>query len=477
MIDKILLNTKPAMVLLFAFIMASIDAFGQNKPAEIFEKNCSICHSISTGKLIGPGLAGITQRRDKAWIVKFVRSSKTMIELGDKLAIQVFNENNKISMPEHMFLSEADVNGLIDYIANYKVPEKKALTVDASKKDRFTREEIQRGKRMFYGLIPFEKGTLNCVSCHNTVRTDSLNWNPSAVDLAQAWLEKDGTNLYDIMASPTSQKMTTAHGAVKLNDQEVYLISAFLSEVGKTGLVKEKTFPARLLIFLLFGALMALALIDLVFMHRVRYKAIHIVVLILGISVHSVMAVQESQRLGRIKDYAPDQPIKFSHKVHAGQNRTDCKYCHSSAAYSKSAGIPSSNLCMNCHGVVKAGTRSGKFEINKIFRAERTGQPIQWIRIHKLPDHAFFSHAQHANVGKVACQTCHGKVEEMDVMKQYSDLSMGWCVNCHRLSKVNFENNHYYDSYKKLHDDLKSGKIDKVTVEKIGGIDCMKCHY
>jgi len=467
----------PAKLLLFACIMASSNAYGQTKPAELFEKNCAVCHKMSAEKLIGPGLAGITQRREKTWIVRFVRSSKTMIESGDKTAVQLFNENNKIPMPEHMFLSEADVIGLIDYIANFKAPEKKALTVDAGKKDGFTREEILRGERMFYGLIPFEKGTLNCVSCHNTIRTDTLNWNPSAYDLAQAWLEKDGTSLYDVMATPTSQKMTTAHGNVQLNDQEVYLISAFLSETGKTGLVKEKTFPVRLLIFLLFGALMALALIDLIFTHRVRYKAIPVVVLLLGISVHSVMAVQESQRLGRTKDYAPDQPIKFSHKVHAGQNKTNCNYCHSLFTYSKSAGIPSGNLCMNCHGVVKVGTRSGKFEINKIYRAEKTGQSIQWIRIHKLPDHAFFSHAQHVNAGKVACQTCHGKVEEMDVMMQYSDLSMGWCINCHRQTKVNFENNHYYDSYKKLNDDLKSGKIDKVTVEKIGGLDCMKCHY
>jgi cytochrome c2 len=477
MIKKVTLKPMFALLLLVASIISSGIVYGQSKPADLFEKNCSICHKISTEKLIGPGLAGITQRRDRAWIVKFVRSSKTMIESGDKTAVQVFNENNKIPMPEHMFLSEADVNGLIDYIANYKAPEKKAVTVDAARKDGFTRVEIQRGERMFYGLIPFEKGTLNCVSCHNTIRTDTLNWNPSAYDLAQAWLEKGGTNLYDVMAAPTSQKMTVAHGEVKLTDQEVYLISAFLSEVGKTGLVKEKTFPVRLMLFLLIGALMALALIDLFFTHLVRYKAIPIAVLILGLSVHGLMAMQESQRLSRTKDYAPDQPIKFSHKVHAGQNRTDCKYCHSLATYSKSAGFPSSNLCMNCHSVVKAGTRSGKFEINKIYRAEKTGNSIQWIRIHKLPDHAFFSHAQHANAGKILCQTCHGKVAEMDVMKQYADLSMGWCVNCHRQTKVNFENNHYYDSYKKLHDDLKSGKIDKVTADKTGGIDCMKCHY
>jgi len=472
MINKFILRSVSMLMLMGLTLNA---AYSQDKPAELFQKNCSICHLISTERLIGPGLAGVTQRRDKAWITKFIRSSKTLIESGDKTAVQLFNDNNKIPMPEHMFLSDADISGLISYIENYKEPVKKVLTADASKKDGFTLHEIQRGERMFYGQIPFEKGTINCVSCHNTVRTDTLNWNPSAYDIARAWLEKDGTNLYEVLANPTSQKMKEDH--IQLNEQEIYLISAFLSEVGKTGLVKEKTFPLRLLLFLVFGVLMALALIDLIFTHRVRYKIIHIFILLSGLSVHTVMAVQESQRLGRTKNYMPDQPIKFSHKVHAGQNKTDCKYCHSSAMFSKSAGIPSSNLCLNCHSVVKVGTRSGKFEINKIYRAEKSGQSIPWIRIHNLPEHVFFSHAQHVGAGKVACRTCHGKVEEMDIVKQFSDLSMGWCVNCHRQTKVNFKDNHYYDSYKKLHDDLKSGKIDKVTVEQIGGIDCMKCHY
>jgi cytochrome c2 len=474
MINKFILRSVPMLMLLGLTVSIS---YGQDKSAELFQKNCSICHKISAEKLIGPGLAGVTQRRDKAWIAKFIRSSKTVIESGDKTAVQLFNDNNKIPMPEHMFLSDADINGLISYIENYKEPVAKALTVDAGKKDGFSLHEIQRGERMFYGQIPFEKGTLNCVTCHNTVRTDSLNWNPSAYDLAQAWLEKDGTNLYQVMANPTSQKMKDAHGNVQLTEQEVYLISAFLSDVGKTGLVKEKTFPLRLLLFLVFGVLMALALIDLIFTHRVKYKIIHVLILISGLSVHTVMAVQEGQRLGRTKNYMPDQPIKFSHKVHAGQNKTDCKYCHSSAMFGKSAGIPSSNLCLNCHSVVKVGARSGRFEINKIYRAEKSGQSIPWMRVHNLPEHVFFSHAQHVGAGKVACETCHGKVAEMDIIKQYSDLSMGWCVNCHRKTNVNFKDNHYYDNYKKLHDDLKSGKIDKVTVEQIGGIDCMKCHY
>ena len=193
--------------------------------------------------------------------------------------------------------------------------------------------------------------------------------------------------------------------------------------------------------------------------------------------VHSVLIIQESINLGRTKNYMPDQSIKFSHKVHAGQNKTDCQYCHSIASYSKSAGFPSTNLCLNCHKIVKNGARSGKFEINKIMRAAESGQSIPWVRIHKLPDHAFFSHAQHVGAGKVQCQTCHGKIEEMDLVKQFSDLSMGWCVNCHRATEVQFSTNKYYETFKPIKKDIIAGNQQKITVERLGGIDCSKCHY
>jgi hypothetical protein len=124
---------------------------------------------------------------------------------------------------------------------------------------------------------------------------------------------------------------------------------------------------------------------------------------------------------------------------------------------------------------VIAGARSGKFEINKIKRAVESGKAIEWIRVHKLPDHAFFSHAQHVGAGKIACQDCHGKVEEMDLVKQVSDLSMGWCVNCHRQTGIQATTNKYYESFKALHNDAKAGK--KITAERLGGIDCAKCHY
>ncbi|NVO20982.1 MAG: c-type cytochrome [Bacteroidetes bacterium] len=474
---RLTLAVSFSLILSGVFLSATKDE-GYQKGKQIFEKNCAVCHKISTEKLVGPGLKDVTKRRDKAWMRKFIRGSQDLVKSGDKTANEVFKANGMIPMPDHKFLTDDDLTNLIGYIENFKPEAARAVTVDITKKDGFTNEEIKRGERLFMGVIPFEKGiTLNCSSCHATQNTDTLNFNPSLYDLSVAWSEPNGTNVYQVLSVPTSQRMTDAHKGLQLSDKEIYDITAYFSVIAKTGLTNEKTFPARLLLFLVLGFLMALALADLIYFKKVKYKLVHILIIVGGLSVHTTMAIQEGIKLGRTKNYAPDQPIKFSHKVHAGQNKTDCQYCHSIATYSKSAGIPSPSLCMNCHKVVTQGTRSGKFEINKIYRAIQSGKSIPWVRIHKLPDHVFFSHAQHVEVGKVKCQECHGRVEEMDLVKQAADLSMGWCVNCHRRTAVQFTDNKYYDSYKKLHEKLKAGGMTKVTVEKIGGLDCSKCHY
>lgn len=199
--------------------------------------------------------------------------------------------------------------------------------------------------------------------------------------------------------------------------------------------------------------------------------------------------VDNAQRLGRQQNYQPAQPIKFSHELHAGINEIECQYCHSGAAKGKSAVIPSANVCMNCHKAVKEGPKHGTEEIAKIYDAvgwDAENQqyiegyeekPIEWIRIHNLPDHVYFNHAQHVNAGQQECQTCHGPVEEMEEVYQYSSLGMGWCVNCHRNTEVNFQGNDYYQIYEKFHEQMKSGEMKKVTVEDIGGVECQKCHY
>jgi cytochrome c2 len=178
--------------------------------------------------------------------------------------------------------------------------------------------------------------------------------------------------------------------------------------------------------------------------------------------------------VGVQQGYAPEQPIAFSHKIHAGQYEIDCKYCHTGATKGKNATIPSVNVCMNCHNQIKSGTNTGDAEIGKIVQAFNDNRPIEWVRIHNLPDLAYFNHAQHVTVGNIECQTCHGPVQEMDVVRQHSLLTMGWCIDCHRKTDVNSQGNAYYDKLMELHD--ASGK-SKMKVEDIGGLECSKCHY
>jgi len=178
--------------------------------------------------------------------------------------------------------------------------------------------------------------------------------------------------------------------------------------------------------------------------------------------------------IGVQQGYAPKQPIAFSHKIHAGQYEIDCKYCHIGVTKGASATIPSVNICMNCHNQIKQGTNTGEGEIAKILRAYNENKPIEWVRIHNLPDLAYFNHAQHVNVAGVECQTCHGPIQEMEVVRQHSLLTMGWCIDCHRTTDVNTKGNAYYDKLVELHE--KSSK-KAMKVEDIGGLECSKCHY
>ena len=174
--------------------------------------------------------------------------------------------------------------------------------------------------------------------------------------------------------------------------------------------------------------------------------------------------------VGVQQGYEPTQPIAFSHKVHAGDNQIDCNYCHTGVRKSKNANIPSPNICMNCHSSIKTESK----EIQKIYAAIENNEPIEWKRIHNLPDLAYFNHSQHVEVGKLECKTCHGPVEEMEVVSQYAPLTMGWCINCHRETDVNTKGNEYYTNLVEMHN---SKNKDAMKVEDMGGLECAKCHY
>jgi cytochrome c2 len=200
---------------------------------------------------------------------------------------------------------------------------------------------------------------------------------------------------------------------------------------------------------------------------------IFVVVFLVG-SLGFKTVINTLYSVGVQQGYAPKQPIAFSHKIHAGQYEIDCKYCHVGVMKGKSATIPSVNICMNCHNQIKSGTTTGEGEIAKIVSAYNENKPIEWVRIHNLPDLAYFNHAQHVNVGGIECQTCHGPIQEMDVVRQHSLLTMGWCIDCHRNTDVNAKGNAYYDKLVELHNAKSKGNM---KVEDIGGLECSKCHY
>jgi len=372
---------------LFIFsIFLSVSLQAQNEPPPEWGV-CGACHTIGKGKLIGPDLKGVTEKREEAWLISFIKSSQTMVNNGDPIAVQLFEEF-KIPMPDNNFTDE-QVKGLLDYIKNYD----EAKVAETQPEQPVTEEE---------------------------------------------------------------------HAEVE-----------HALEMHKDKYGPGNTRPT----FIIFLILLFVALIDLVFTRIIKAKFIHIIIILVSLFVIGELMYVEAKALGRQEGYSPDQPVWFSHKVHAGQNKIDCLYCHATANDSKSAGIPGTNVCMNCHNVVKKGKQTGEKEIAKVIESWNTGKPIEWVRVHNLPDHVWFSHAQHVNAGKRECSECHGEVEEMDRIVQVESLGMGWCIHCHRRTEVQFKGNGFYEEYVRFHEDIKSGKRSRVTVDDIGGNNCQICHY
>ncbi|WP_205461737.1 cytochrome c3 family protein [Mangrovibacterium lignilyticum] len=295
--------------------------------------------------------------------------------------------------------------------------------------------------------------------------------------IAIKYADRDFESFKASIEEPVGNKLTVVHAGINIGEEDLKTVKAYLDNMAMVGPKPIKPSINNLLIFLFFGMLITWALLELIFFRRIKYRIIPVIVLLGSLGYQGKVISEEAIKLGRSQGYAPDQPIKFSHKVHAGENGIDCKYCHHTAESSKSAGIPAMNLCMNCHVLIREGTNSGKFEIAKIVNAVENKEPVEWVRLHNLPDHVFFSHAIHVGVAKLDCQKCHGPVEEMNLMRQNADLSMGWCVNCHRETDVKFKENGYYESFAKMHEEMEIGDLASVKAEDIGANDCMRCHY
>lgn len=408
-----------------SFLFLQINSYSQDGK-KLFKANCAACHSVGSNKVVGPGLQGINEKREKEWLHKWIKNSGELIASGDADAKAIFNEYNKVIMPPQP-VSDEDIDAILAYID--EPGDGETIVVDGSPTGGAD--------------IPEDNSTMVYVFAAAILLLIILVFtlNRTGLFLREANAKAKG----DEYNGPTNLWQS-------------------LRELTRN----NKGIVAAIIIVLFFGGL--LDLMDGAFQ----------------IGVH--------------QGYKPEQPIKFSHKIHAGDDKIDCNYCHSSARHSKTSGIPSLNVCMNCHKAIdgssgKTFMYNGKQysmteEIQKIYDyldydkdSQTYGDnptPVKWVKIHNLPDHVFFSHQQHVTVGGQACQTCHGPVEEMDVVEQHAPLTMKWCVECHKETAVATEGNGYYDEmHKRMTPEFKD-KVMKdgvLTVKENGGWECAKCHY
>ena len=409
------------LLLIFSFSSHSQD-LDVNKGKSLFNANCAACHKLNKN-LIGPALAGVSEKYEKEWLYTWIKNSSAMIKSGDERAVAIWEEYNKAAMNAFPQLSNEDIDNILAY-TDYKPEPVVAATALSS------------------GTVQLEPQS-------------SLSQDLVLVALIIILLVLI-TMLY--LVNKTLRDIATRNGIV----------------------VEEKQIKPSTPIWKLFIRNQFLVFCSVVFF----------------LLSSAYFAYGWLMQVGIDQGYMPIQPIHYSHKIHSGANQIDCQYCHSSARVSKHSGIPSLNVCMNCHeniaeyngeedlekGYTKEFYTS---EIKKLYKAvgwdeEKriyTGdvEPVKWVRIHNLPDFVYFNHSQHVNVAGIECQTCHGPVEEMEIAYQHSSLTMGWCINCHRQSNIKVKDNDYYT---KIHEELsKKYGVEKLTIAQMGGLECGKCHY
>ena len=413
-----ILKFSIVFLLVFSFRLSAQDpANGKT----LFNANCAACHNLDK-PMTGPALRGVVEKYngDKEWLYKWIRNNSELIKSGDERANKIFNEYNQSVMTLFPQLTDENIEDLLAYMSEPK-PEPVAA-VAATTEDKAQGESSGISNEVILGALSLVLAML----------------------IVMLFLVK---NVLTKIAQANGIEVVKAEKSVPI--WQAYAKNQFLVLVT--------------VIFLLLSS--------------------------------AYFAYGWFMQVGVDQGYAPIQPIHYSHRIHAGENGIDCKYCHSSARESKHSGIPSLNVCMNCHkniAEVAPETATEEYskefydaEIQKLYAAvgwdpakqAYTGktQPVKWVRIHNLPDFAYFNHAQHVTVAGVECQTCHGPVEEMEIMYQHSPLTMGWCINCHRETDVKIQDNAYYE---KIHEELskKYGK-DKLTAADMGGLECGKCHY
>lgn len=411
------MKSKMLLVLLSITFFVNLEAQDVQNGKNLFKTNCASCHKVDK-KLVGPALQGVTESRDKEWIYKWVKNNIEFRASGDPDAIAIFEEFNGSLMNAFPSLTNQEIDDIFAYVDSESANKEAKSTVAST---GVSGEGSQEGS----GVVQ-----------------DTLVTVLSVVILVMLLFIVIVLN--ELRNALNKNKGVVGHENIFASAKK--LLCYFL---------RKKGFMGVLIALVILGGTRSLW--------------------------NGILSVGVDQ------GYKPIQPIEFSHKIHAGDQKIDCNYCHSSARQSKVSGIPSANVCMNCHKFIQEGTNTGTKEISKIYKAigfdpenqsyipNYVEQPIKWVKIHDLQDFVYFNHSQHVVTGGVACQTCHGPVETMDEVYQFAPLTMGWCIECHRTTKVKTEGNEYYE---KIHKQLaKKYGTESLTVSMMGGLECGKCHY
>lgn len=417
---------KPITVVLgLFFAVSTLHAQDVKEGETLFKANCSTCHKVF-GNFLGPELTGVNERRDEAWLLSWISNAPAMIASGDPIALELDAQYPASMMTAFPQLSDDNIKNILAYVTSEE--EKRASGGDAGGAGGGgagggAAASGDASNFMIVGLVAvIALAFVIILVLNKVIRT----------------LERVLASNKDLIAEAPAGKKPGKDYVAALKK-----------------LAKNKK--------LVFFVVLLLA----VFLGSAGWKTLW------NVGVH--------------EGYQPVQPIKFSHQLHAGVNQIDCQYCHGGAYKSKNASIPSANVCMNCHvGITGSEQYGGEIspEIAKIYRAldydpstmeyGSNTRPIEWIRIHNLPDFAYFNHSQHVVVAGVECETCHGPINTMEEVYQYSPLTMKWCVDCHQDTEINADNA-YYEQLIAAHEKLKKG--EKVTAAMMGGLECGKCHY
>jgi mono/diheme cytochrome c family protein len=409
--------SKPVL-LAVGFIIWGLSAYAQGDAAKgkaIFDAKCTACHKVES-RVIGPALGPqLTSETDDKWLTKWIQNNQALIAAKDKKALAIYNEYNQANMTVFADLSDGDVANIIAFVrADWKDQQAKTA------KGPVGGAPVEKGPSdiMILGLIGVIILAFIVILVLNKV-------------------------------IKTLERLITSRPELLIPEPVVETIP-----VDRFATVKKLAKNKKFVFFVLICVSIAGASWTWMGMWNTN--------------VHS--------------GYQPVQPIKFPHDLHAGVMKIQCQYCHSGAYKSKNASIPSLNICMNCHKTVKTESP----EIHKIYDAlgydpqtqkydSTKSRPMQWIRIHNLPDLVYFNHSQHVKVAGLKCQTCHGPVETMKEVYQYSPLTMKWCIQCHKRTGITYKDNGYYEKMEAIHDRIKRG--EKITEAEMGGIECGKCHY